>query len=229
MNNVETLDRLPEVQKTNSYIVESANLIIQGEINEENYKDAGRVYKEIDRAIEAWETYINPKVDAANKIHKELTKMRNDIRGPLEHMKTRVNEYLVKCDAFFEAKAAKEAQQTQEMLADLQNTAVVMGAIQLDQAGHPEAADKLLSSHIKPTTFVSEKIKPPNLSFRRTYYAEIIDLKLLLEAVLAGKVPMIAIQANMGFINNQARNLKFELEQLYPGLKVHEMKTGVAR
>lgn len=229
MNSVETLDRLPEVQKTNSHIVEVANAIIKSPITEENYKEAGHVFKEIDRAIDAWETYIDPKVDAANKIHKEMTKMRNHIREPLEQIKFKVNGYLVKCDAYFTAKAAEEARKTQELMQELHQSTIIDGATQLETAGQKEAADQVMEASYKPTTFISEKIKLANLSFRKTYYAEITDLRKLLVAVVEGKVPMMAIQANMGFINNQARNLKFELEKLYPGLIIREIKTGVAR
>ena len=230
MNKDDTLDRLPEVQQTNKHILDIAAMAITLPIDETNYKDASHIYKEMDRAITAWETYIDPKVDAANKIHKEMTKMRNEIRGPLEDMKIKVNAYLVKCDAYFEAKAAEDSRRTQVMMRNLQDQSLISKAEIMNDSGFSDMAESSLDGfNNTPVSFISEKIKPENISFRRTYYAEVVDLKLLLEAVLSGKVPMMAIQANMGFINNQARNLKFELPKIYPGLIVRELKTGVSK
>ena len=59
----------------------------------------------------------------------------------------------------------------------------------------------------------------------RTYYGcdSQVDLKALAAAVLAGTVPMEAIQPNMVYLNAQARMLKATFPSVYPGCKLSTM------
>lgn len=56
----------------------------------------------------------------------------------------------------------------------------------------------------------------------RTYYGcdSQVDLKVLAQAVLDGKVPVEAIQPNMVYLNAQARMLKATFPGVYPGCKL---------
>ena len=73
---------------------------------------------------------------------------------------------------------------------------------------------------IAPTT-----PKIAGLSTRITYRAELTDKLALVKAVVAGLVPLNAVDPNMTFLNNQARVLKEDL--IYPGVRVVQ-ETGIA-
>ena len=65
-----------------------------------------------------------------------------------------------------------------------------------------------------------EDLKADNLSTRKTYKANIIDKMALVKAVAEGRIPIMAVDVNMTFLNNQARMLKHELK--YDGVEVVE-------
>ena len=63
------------------------------------------------------------------------------------------------------------------------------------------------------------QIEPPRVSdvvSRENWSAVVTDLKALVAAVAAGTVPLLAIEANMKFLNNQAKAMKKDLP--YPGV-----------
>ena len=53
---------------------------------------------------------------------------------------------------------------------------------------------------------------------RKNYKAEVVDVMALAKAVVAGTVPLQAIEGNSKFLNNQARMLKDDMK--FPGVKV---------
>lgn len=57
-------------------------------------------------------------------------------------------------------------------------------------------------------------------AIRKTWSAEVVDLMALVKAVASGKVPLTAIEANMTFLNGQARALKNLLA--YDGVRAIE-------
>jgi hypothetical protein len=63
------------------------------------------------------------------------------------------------------------------------------------------------------------------LSTRVTFKAVVLDKLELVKAVAAGIVPLNALDANMPFLNNQARAMRQTMA--YPGVKVEE-ETGLA-
>lgn len=62
----------------------------------------------------------------------------------------------------------------------------------------------------------------------RTYYGcGKVEMQALLKAVLDGRVPFEAIQANMVFLNAQARSLKEHFPKVYPGCQLTK-REGIA-
>jgi vacuolar-type H+-ATPase subunit E/Vma4 len=55
------------------------------------------------------------------------------------------------------------------------------------------------------------------ISERENWYAVVTDLKLLVEAIAAGKVPVSAVEPNMKVLNAQAKSLKRDLT--WPGVR----------
>ena len=65
---------------------------------------------------------------------------------------------------------------------------------------------------------LSSSFDKGSVSVRKTYHAEVASLIELVKAVAGGKVPLMSIEANLTFLNSQARALKETLD--YPGVKV---------
>lgn len=87
-------------------------------------------------------------------------------------------------------------------------------------------ADALVAQpvSIRSTQVVAEAApKVVGVSYAKSYYATVDDLDSLWAAVIAGKVPRAAFKFDQAFLDNQADNLKFELN--YPGVTVHEKTT----
>jgi hypothetical protein len=72
---------------------------------------------------------------------------------------------------------------------------------------------------------VSEVPKSKESHIRETWSAELIDLKALVMAISEGKAPLMAVQANMVFLNEQARAYKEVLR--IPGVRAISKKTQI--
>ena len=111
-----------------------------------------------------------------------------------------------------EAKAQEEARKERERLEAQAAKAAEKGKAEKAQALQAAAA-AVVAPIIAPTT-----PKIAGLSTRITYRAEVVGKLELVKAVVAGLVPLNALDANMTFLNNQARILKEDL--IYPGVRV---------
>jgi hypothetical protein len=94
-------------------------------------------------------------------------------------------------------------------------------AAALDSIGETAAANRLLNEPPPPPPPVilpRSTPKVPGIAMTTRYSARVVDMKALLGAILAGKAPMMAVSANMVFLNQQARSMKETLQ--YPGVVV---------
>lgn len=96
-----------------------------------------------------------------------------------------------------------------------------------DLDGAAEAMDAPIAVPMVSVRVESTVPKVDGVSNRKNYHAYVLDKRKLLASVLAGTAPWEAIEANMTFLNAQARTFKREGE-IYPGVVgVMEMGTGV--
>ena len=141
-----------------------------------------------------------------------------------------------------ELKAARDREEEANRKAA--ESKVIDEAIALEEAGVPaEEATKLLDAplivpelppllELPPVAEqVSQQIAVPTItvastmpkidggSFRTDWSAEVFDKKALLRAVLEGTVPDVVLSIDMKFLNAQARLLKGELANSFPGVR----------
>ena len=102
----------------------------------------------------------------------------------------------------------------------------------LVEEGREEEAVELLTKdvgiedvEVLPT---SRPVKSEGISSRTTYHAEVTDLMKLVRAIAEGKVPVQAIEADMMFLNGQARLMQ-KAGELYPGVEVITGSSVTAR
>jgi hypothetical protein len=91
--------------------------------------------------------------------------------------------------------------------------------INLDQQIASVRREIGMRERVYPAWVKKGKMKPENASH------EITDKMALAKAVVAGTVPLMALEVNTTFMGQQARSLKGELN--YPGVRVFE-EQGIA-
>lgn len=93
-------------------------------------------------------------------------------------------------------------------------------AEEAESAGMPEETVDEIIEHEEPVytpTAESTFVKDNDISTRKTWAAEVIDIRLLCKAIADGKAPAVAIWANMSILNQWARIQKENLD--IPGVR----------
>jgi hypothetical protein len=122
-----------------------------------------------------------------------------------------------------EARRRAEAQRLADEAARKEREALAERAEAEQKAGNQETADALsLAAVMVPTPHIPTKVERAVTStdVRSTWSAEVVDLMELAKAVVAGTVPVEAIEANEKYLNGRARLEKAKLA--IPGVKAVE-------
>ena len=142
--------------------------------------------------------------------------------GPLNTEKSRLGGLLTVYQAEQRRIREEEERKAREAAEAQAQEDALQRALELEAAGEGDAADAVLSEPIvaAPVVIPASAPKPVGSVARKAYKAEVIDFKALVSAVAAGKVPLLALQANEVFIGQQARSMGEAFEGLYPGVKL---------
>lgn len=186
------------------------------------YQIAGESWKDLTSLEKKIKEYWDGDVDAAHKLHKSLTAKRDAMLKPVGERKLAIKmdmrkwedeQERIRREAQAKAEAAAKKQAEEEALAH---------AVELEANGHNDAAEAVISAPVVAPPVFIPKATPSGFgnATRRTWGAEVTDLMDLVKAVAAGKAPVQAIEANMVFLNGQARMMKSALA--YPGVRAIE-------
>ena len=110
----------------------------------------------------------------------------------------------------YQTKKEEERRREEERIRKEKEDARLAEAERLDAAGKGEKADALLSKQVRVTAAETAGLAAPKVagvSFRETWSAEVTDFLALVRAVAVGQAPVDALQANMVYLNDQARKL----------------------
>lgn len=136
------------------------------------------------------EDFFRPEIDAAHQLHKRLVAKLKVFTDPLDKAVTVTSPAI---SAYMYKRQAEE---------------------KAAQEKATKAAEKKgLPAPVLNSTFE----KPKGITATETWNAEVTDLSALVRAVAAKKVPIVAVEANMKFLNEQAKSLEKMLD--YPGVK----------
>lgn len=114
--------------------------------------------------------------------------------------------------------AARKAQEEAQAAAEAGDTEAAAQAMAQAQAAQEQAAmTAVTASVVSAAPLVEAPAKVSGISGRMTFSADVTNLLELVKAVAEGKAPIEAIQADMKFLNAQARAFK-NPGQLYPGV-----------
>lgn len=114
--------------------------------------------------------------------------------------------------------AARKAQEEAQAAAAAGNQEAAARAMIQAQAAQEQAAMAAVTANVVTAApAVEAPAKVSGISGRMTFSADVTNLLELVKAVAEGKAPIEAIQADMKFLNAQARAFK-NPSQLYPGV-----------
>ena len=190
------------------------------------YEEAGEKLKGIMALKKKIAETFDPHIKRAFEAHRSLVAEKKTHETPLQTAEALLKRAMLGYSLAeeqkrreAEARAQEEARKEREKLEARAAKAAAAGKEE-KAAALATAASAVVAPIIQPTT-----PKLAGISTRTTYRAEVVDLMELVKAVAAGTVPLLALQANQTFLNNQARAMKETLA--YPGVKAVQ-ETGLA-
>jgi hypothetical protein len=175
--------------------------------NQENYNLAAQVLKTIKLQEKAIKELLDPKVDEANKAHKEATAERNKYLNPLKEIETKLKNHMSQFIALEERKRQEEQRrqyeerQAQEAL--------------LLSAGAKEEAKELVEVPIEVA-----KVETAGISYRDNWKYTIVDPSQLPEEYTMRVPDEKKIEAVVKALKDEAK---------IPGVLVTNVKTAVVR
>jgi len=163
--------------------------------------------------------FFAPLKEKAFAAHRALTAAENEKLAPLVEAERFAKGAMTTWQLEQEAAARVEQRRLEEEARKRAEEEKLLDAIDAEQAGEPEAAERILA---EPVLAPVVRIAPPvpqvaGISMRETWSAEVVDMRALVRAVADGKVPMRALVVDTVFLNGQARALKGDMN--YPGVR----------
>ena len=187
-----------ETQREISSLADQAKELAKIE-NDADLEWAGQFQTTIKSKRKEIEDFFRPEIDAAHQLHKRLCAKLKRFTDPLDEAtkitSPAIGHYIRKREA-----EQKEAEEKAAKIAE--------------KKGLPP-----------PPPAGGTFQAPKGISATTRWEAEVVDTMALVKAVAAKKVPIVALEPNMKFLNQQATSLHELLD--FPGVKVKEV-TGTS-
>jgi len=212
---------------------ETASIVVAAKAmqvcDNETYVMAGSMLRTIKGAQRKVDEVFDPMIAAAFRAHKEACSTKKQFADPLVEAERILKGRIVDFDEEQERKRREEEAKLRELARKQEEDRLLLEAQACEDAGlHAEAEEIIAAPVIAPPILLTRATpKVEGLSTREHWTANVFDLMALVKAVASGQVPVVAIQANVTFLNQQARSLK-ELCK-YPGVKIECRKIAASR
>ncbi len=222
METTEIALNIPESIKTaRSALQEAQGLTIA---DGEGFTSAGARREALLAVLSEINATFDGPIAAAHAAHKAMVAAKKTHADPVEAAQRLIKQKMIDFDE--EQKRLREIEQIRldkEAKEQGEREALELAA-ELEKAGLKQEALEVIEAPASPATKVAPKTTPKVEGFvsRSIWGAQVTDLRALLEAVMAGKVPMQAIKADEIFLGQQARALKSAMK--WPGVTVTERK-----
>lgn len=209
----------------------------------DSLQEADRLFNEWGEREKAWFNTLDPARAAAYKEYKAKKDLLDAATEPYKAGREKLGKKIIAYKA--EVRRQEEAERARlQAIADQQAKeaqkkeaeALLEQAATVEKGGDSEQAAALIEEAVKiesaPVQSVHVEIAPtlPKLQSveKQTYYAEVVDLDVLIKAVFEGKVPRAAIkiEADMSYLNARAK--KEETSLNIPGV-VAKPKDSLAK
>lgn len=184
------------------------------------YTRKGEAIVSLKALLKVIKAHYAPMKEAADRAHKAVCTSENQMVNPLKALIDEQDADLVAWRREQERLRREEELRVQAEERKRAEDALVAEAAAAEASGEHAIADAILELPVETPRVVlpSSVPKVEGLRERPLYWsAEVYSLKMLVQAVAEGKVPLQAIQPNETFLNTQARAMKSTLA--YPGVK----------
>ena len=210
--------KLPEniVSQTQDFNAKIDALVVS---SQEEYHIAGEYYKLLADMEKQIKDFFKPHKENTWKAHKALVESENNELAKVVSLKNKLSSLMLTFQKAFELEQEKKRLAEQKALEEIEKKKNAEIAKELKAKGLADLAKEIKNREVN-VMVKKEELKSDNLSTRKTYKANVIDKMALIKAVAEGRIPIMAVDANMTFLNNQARMLKNELK--YDGVEVVE-------
>jgi len=186
-----------------------------------DYEMAGHVYVKIKEKRKAIEARCRPNIKRWDEGHKAALGELKQEDAPFSQSEAMIAPKLTVWEQEQERLRLIEERRLQDEARKKAEDEQIHEAIEAEAQGDVAVADEIISAPVAiAPTILPKAVKPAGMTFQNYYSAEVMNLMTLLKAVVAGKVPINAVQANQSVLNSQADNLKDEFEKYYPGCKL---------
>jgi hypothetical protein len=228
MENMETKElEIKEIETVAlSWPEKAAELIVS---DQASYDTAAETLKDIARLEKQISEHYKPMKEKAQAAHKEIIAAEKKFLDPLIKAKTTIKERIT--DWVVEQNRIKE-ENRKRLLAEAfkrEEEERLARAVEAEKQGKPEEVVNNIIDIPKPITPVRAEPtfeRSAGVSIRETWRAEVVDLRQLCEAIVAGKASVDAVAPNMPYLNGLARADKDRLS--IPGVvAIKESSTSV--
>jgi len=158
--------------------------------------------------------HLKPKKDFHFQQHKKMCALENAMCAPFEEIFNSIERACTAWDREQQRIQQEAARKAREAARKAQEEQRLAQAQEAERLGFKEAADAILEAPLPEV-----KVKtPPVTKFkgaRKTYYAEVVDMKAFLQAAIDGTIPMSFVQPNQKVLDATARAQKDDFK--YPG------------
>lgn len=222
-----------EVQRTHEAILNQAKTLAAAIKDDASFQEAGKFLVKIKTARNNWEKEMEGPVQAAFIAHRTLTQKVKQISLPLTQAEGVLSPAMAKYDWEQREKLRIERERQEREAREKQEKAKLDLALELEESGRAEEAEEVLDiPTIAAPAKAPDPVKSDGISFQDYWSFEVTNLMELVKAVAAGLVPIVAITANEKFLGQQARSLKEQFKDKFPGVRllhdrISKVKGGV--
>lgn len=190
-------------------------------VDADSFARAGELKKNIVVMEKRIADYWSPLKDSAHKTWKGLVAKEKEMLDPLAKKKEEQVQIAKKWADEEERKRQEAERQAQEAARKQAEDEALAQAEALEKEGRKEEAEAVVAAPVPvPQVVVRSEVPKGYGGMTTKYYsATVTDIMALAKGVVAGTVPIQAIQGNDVFLNAQARAMKEALR--YPGVKVN--------
>lgn len=199
-------------------------------VDQLSHDSAAEDLKAIARLEKQITDYHKPFKEQANRLHKDICAAETKLLAPLKAARPIYSQKIVGWENEQRRIQREVQQRAEEEARRLAREAALANAVQAEEAGAPE---DVVTRILERPAFVATPVVAPTfqksagVTAVATWHAEVIDLKGLLKAIIAGTVPESYVQANMVPLNARARAEKESF--MCPGVRaVKEESTRVS-
>jgi len=240
---METIMNLPEVREIEETRSKFLTMALSTKVSDQKTLTfANELFLEADANIKAVDEKLDPKRELAYRAYQEWLKLIKELKEPYLKGKTYINNQIViykkEQDRIRDEEMERQRQEAIKIEMDRrwkEEEDRISQAIALEEVGAHEEAESLISETIedkeKPIEVYTAPASTPKViltgaTVKEYWHAEVTDLRALCKAIGEGKYPTAYVKANMGPLNDQARDLKKEFN--IPGVKAVSMSSMAA-